>query len=283
MEGETKEIVSIWNLHKQINFDEITQIFEGEKYSVIQEKLENLRKSSDSVASDSADFLSQSANSLTNENLEEEELLTATTAPGIVFPSVAARLAHFRSDYHRWNLKLKLMQMPMLTRTDFDEMMAAARTNATTQSMNGINATTANGDDEERGEMEALDAMEEQAMLLAEAERLAAEDDGMTVCERVTLVVLCSWANIIIIIIIIIIHCFWYVLLRLAAFSCPGTSNEHVKHLKGAAKVDFITCDRKRISVWKQLLGSSSRKCDRSLVSFVKGSVVLLASCDSRR
>jgi hypothetical protein len=52
-----------------------------------------------------------------------------------------------------------------------------------------------------------------------------------------------------------------------------GTTNEHLKHLKGAAKVDFLTCDYKRISVWKQLLGSSSRKSDRSLVSYVKGTI----------
>jgi hypothetical protein len=186
---EAKEIVSIWDLHLRINFDDITKIMEGEKYSVIQEKIESLRKSSDSVASDS-EYPStitpqtRGTNNNKHENIEseeEEELLTATTAPGIIFPTAEARLAHFRSDYHRWNLKLKLMQMPMLARADFDDMMAAARTTTNSQSntTQQLEQARANGEEveEEEENAEEFDLAERQALMLAEAEKLAAEED----------------------------------------------------------------------------------------------------------
>lgn len=115
---EPKEIVSIWDLHFKINFDDIKQIFEGEKYSVVQEKIENLRKSSDSLASSSSTVeLNESSQFIQNNtNDEEDGELTASTAPGIVFASHEERLQHFRSDYHRWNLKLRFMEMPLMSK-----------------------------------------------------------------------------------------------------------------------------------------------------------------------
>lgn len=90
------EKISIWDLHSKIDFDEIKEIFEGEKYSKIQEKIENLRKSSDTIGLDTV------GSSLDLE--ENTNDLVASTAPGVKFSSIEERNAHYKSDWHRYVL-----------------------------------------------------------------------------------------------------------------------------------------------------------------------------------
>ena len=51
--------------------------------------------------------------------------LTCTTAPGVVFPDRAALLAHYKTDWHRYNLKRKSAHMAPIRKEMYERLMAA--------------------------------------------------------------------------------------------------------------------------------------------------------------
>jgi pre-60S factor REI1 len=59
--------------------------------------------------------------------MTNEESLTSTTAPGKIFSSRAALAEHYRSDWHRYNLKRKEAGLPVLSETDFQIRLQAAQ------------------------------------------------------------------------------------------------------------------------------------------------------------
>jgi pre-60S factor REI1 len=56
-----------------------------------------------------------------------EESLTSTTAPGKIFHSRAEIAEHYRSDWHRYNLKRKEAGLPVLSESDFQIRLQAAQ------------------------------------------------------------------------------------------------------------------------------------------------------------
>ena len=55
------------------------------------------------------------------------ELLTSVTAPGVVFESKEAFLEHYRSDWHRYNLRRKVAGLAMATKEDYEAKVLAQR------------------------------------------------------------------------------------------------------------------------------------------------------------
>ena len=51
----------------------------------------------------------------------------ATTAPGHTFTSRSDLATHYKSDWHRYNLKRKEAGMPCLDKPTFDKRVAAAK------------------------------------------------------------------------------------------------------------------------------------------------------------
>lgn len=56
----------------------------------------------------------------------EEEGLTCHTAPGVVFTSMDELKEHYRSDWHRYNLKRKVALLPVVGKELFERVMAQA-------------------------------------------------------------------------------------------------------------------------------------------------------------
>jgi pre-60S factor REI1 len=56
----------------------------------------------------------------------EEEGLTCHTAPGVVFTSMDELKEHYRSDWHRYNLKRKVALLPTVGKELFERVMAQA-------------------------------------------------------------------------------------------------------------------------------------------------------------
>ena len=52
------------------------------------------------------------------------------TAPGVEFATKAEFTAHYKSEWHRYNLKRKTAQLPMLSEADFEARRAAAQASA---------------------------------------------------------------------------------------------------------------------------------------------------------
>jgi pre-60S factor REI1 len=52
--------------------------------------------------------------------------LTSTTAPGKIFSSRSELQEHYKSDWHRYNLKRREAELPMLNETDFNTRLEAA-------------------------------------------------------------------------------------------------------------------------------------------------------------
>ena len=50
-------------------------------------------------------------------------VLTASTAPGVVFTSASDLRSHFKSDWHRYNLRQKLKQRPPVTADEFERLI----------------------------------------------------------------------------------------------------------------------------------------------------------------
>ena len=57
-------------------------------------------------------------------------LYTCLTAPGVEFATKAEFTAHYKSEWHRYNLKRKTAQLPMLSEADFEARRAAAQASA---------------------------------------------------------------------------------------------------------------------------------------------------------
>ena len=55
---------------------------------------------------------------------------TCLTAPGIVFETKDEFTKHYKSEWHRYNLKRKTAQLPMLSEADFEARRAAAQASA---------------------------------------------------------------------------------------------------------------------------------------------------------
>ena len=53
--------------------------------------------------------------------------LSSTTAPGKIFASRAELAAHYKSDWHRYNLKRREAGLPVLLEMDFEARLAAAK------------------------------------------------------------------------------------------------------------------------------------------------------------
>ena len=51
---------------------------------------------------------------------------TCLTAPGVVFDDKAAFTAHYKSEWHRYNLKRRTAQLPMVSLEEFERRRAAA-------------------------------------------------------------------------------------------------------------------------------------------------------------
>ena len=51
---------------------------------------------------------------------------TALTAPGVVFESKADFTAHYKSEWHRYNLKRKTASLPMVSEAEFEARRDAA-------------------------------------------------------------------------------------------------------------------------------------------------------------
>ena len=45
---------------------------------------------------------------------------TCLTAPGVVFEDKAAFTAHYKSEWHRYNLKRRTAQLPMVSLEEFE-------------------------------------------------------------------------------------------------------------------------------------------------------------------
>jgi len=56
----------------------------------------------------------------------EEEGLTCHTAPGVAFATMDELKAHYRSDWHRYNLKRKVAGLPVVGKELFERVMAQA-------------------------------------------------------------------------------------------------------------------------------------------------------------
>ena len=56
----------------------------------------------------------------------EEEGLTCATAPGVVFTDMDELKEHYRSDWHRYNLKRKVAGLPVVGQELFERVMAQA-------------------------------------------------------------------------------------------------------------------------------------------------------------
>jgi pre-60S factor REI1 len=54
------------------------------------------------------------------------QVFTSTTAPGKVFSSRAQLAEHYKSDWHKYNLKRREAGLPLLERTDFQARWEAA-------------------------------------------------------------------------------------------------------------------------------------------------------------
>lgn len=67
------------------------------------------------------------ASASNNNNNNEEYQLTSTTAPGKVFSSRADLAAHYKSDWHRYNLKRREAGLPVLLEGDFQARLEAAK------------------------------------------------------------------------------------------------------------------------------------------------------------
>ena len=52
---------------------------------------------------------------------------TCLTAPGVEFPDKGAFTAHYKSEWHRYNLKRKTAQLPMVSEAEFEARKAAAK------------------------------------------------------------------------------------------------------------------------------------------------------------
>mmetsp|Transcript_13328 Transcript_13328/g.35398 ORF Transcript_13328/g.35398 Transcript_13328/m.35398 type:complete len:408 (-) Transcript_13328:20-1243(-) len=52
---------------------------------------------------------------------------TCLTAPGVVFDDKAAFTAHYKSEWHRYNLKRRTAQLPMVSLEEFERRRAAAQ------------------------------------------------------------------------------------------------------------------------------------------------------------
>ena len=56
----------------------------------------------------------------------EEEALTCHTAPGVAFTTMDELKAHYRSDWHRYNLKRKVAGLPVVGEALFQRVMQQA-------------------------------------------------------------------------------------------------------------------------------------------------------------
>lgn len=54
------------------------------------------------------------------------EELTSTTAPGKVFNSRSELAEHYKSDWHKYNLKRREAGLPLLQKEDFEARLEAA-------------------------------------------------------------------------------------------------------------------------------------------------------------
>ena len=52
--------------------------------------------------------------------------LTSTTAPGALFATRSDLQAHYKSDWHRYNLKRRENNLPMLNEQEFNARLEAA-------------------------------------------------------------------------------------------------------------------------------------------------------------
>ncbi len=63
---------------------------------------------------------------MANETSQQQQQLTSTTAPGKFFTSRSELANHYKSDWHKYNIKRREMQMTMLTYEEFNARLEAA-------------------------------------------------------------------------------------------------------------------------------------------------------------
>ena len=68
--------------------------------------------------------------SVTDSVASSVETFTCHTAPGVVFTSRTELSDHYRSDWHRYNLKRKVAQLPPVAREEFERRRAEALAHA---------------------------------------------------------------------------------------------------------------------------------------------------------
>jgi len=112
MDSHPKEkFISLWDIPAFLAKNKVSFVEEGEKHVCLEEKIETLRTSSEAL---SKEFAVGEVNST--------ESFNCATAPGVTFASAAERNLHYKTDWHRWNLKLRSAGLTPITLDEFNEL-----------------------------------------------------------------------------------------------------------------------------------------------------------------
>eukprot|EP01125_Pyxidicula_operculata_P004932 TRINITY_DN1823_c0_g1_i2.p1 TRINITY_DN1823_c0_g1~~TRINITY_DN1823_c0_g1_i2.p1 ORF type:complete len:635 (-),score=213.91 TRINITY_DN1823_c0_g1_i2:466-2370(-) len=111
------EKVRIFDLGTTLSKLNAISIEEGEKHEEITEN--NNQPMNEEHESKKTEDLDSKDDK--NDNIT----FTSLTAPGVKFSSKEERALHYKSDWHRWNLKLRGAGLSAITKEEFDQLIAA--------------------------------------------------------------------------------------------------------------------------------------------------------------